>query len=184
MTARRRDPAASRALVIGIGNADRGDDAAGLQVAARIRAAAPPGVAVMAQDGDPVALIDAWAEAPVVYLVDALASGGPPGRIYRFDAAQPLDSRLRHHGTHGFGVADAIELARALGRLPPRLVGYGIEGRSFAIGTRLSPQGRRAAGVVAARLLDELAAVTAAGTPAPARPPAARRAPTGGRPDR
>jgi Ni,Fe-hydrogenase maturation factor len=47
-------------LVIGIGNPDRGDDAAGLAVARNVRAAAPAGVAVIELDGDQLALLDAW----------------------------------------------------------------------------------------------------------------------------
>jgi hypothetical protein len=49
-----------------------------------------------------------------------------------------------------------IELSRALGRLPRRLSGYGIEGTSFGIGAPLSPQAETAVGEVTARLLDEL----------------------------
>jgi hydrogenase maturation protease len=50
-----------------------------------------------------------------------------------------------------------VELGRALGRLPPKLIAYGIEGVTFAPGTGLSPQASHAVGVVAARLLSELA---------------------------
>jgi hydrogenase maturation protease len=42
--------------------------------------------------------------------------------------------------THGFGVATAVELARALNRLPPRLVLFGIEGKEFGIGRGLSTE--------------------------------------------
>jgi hydrogenase maturation protease len=158
VTPHNRDPDANRALVVGIGNAYRGDDAAGLAVAERIRAAAPPCVEVVEQEGEPVSLIDAWGHARVVYLVDAVSSGGEPGSVYRFDAtAQPLGGRFSHRGTHAFGVAETVELARALGRLPHRVICYGIEGGSFAAGTGLSPQARSAVGVVSARLLDELA---------------------------
>ena len=38
--------------------------------------------------------------------------------------------------THAFGVGDAVELARALGRLPRRVVVYGVEGADFAAGAR------------------------------------------------
>lgn len=158
MTRPGRDPDRIRALVAGIGNAYRGDDAAGLAVAEQIRAAAPPGVEVREEQGQPVSLIDAWARVPVVYLVDAVSSGGEPGRVYRFDAtARALSARFSRRGTHAFGVADTVELARALGRLPPRVIGYGIEGRSFAAGCGLSPEVRRAVDIVCARLLEELA---------------------------
>ncbi len=41
-------------------------------------------------------------------------------------------------GTHGFGLAGAIELARALDRLPARLVVVGVEAVGFEHGAPLS----------------------------------------------
>jgi Ni,Fe-hydrogenase maturation factor len=57
---------------------------------------------------------------------------------------------------HEFGVSEGIELARALKRL--HLVVYGIEGRSFALGERLSPEVEAAAAEVVRRVKDELEA--------------------------
>ena len=105
--------------MIGIGNTYRGDDAAGLAVADCIRVTAPPGIEVLRHEGEPVSLIDTWDRARAVYLVDAVSSGGEPGSVYRFDATdRPLGARLRPRGAHTFGVAETIELSRALGRLP------------------------------------------------------------------
>jgi len=54
--------------------------------------------------------------------------------------------------THAFGVADAIELARALDRLPPHLDVYAVEGVEFGLGTPLTPAVQRAIDGLAARL--------------------------------
>lgn len=149
----------SRVLVIGIGNAWRGDDAAGLAVARRLRAIVPPGVDVLEHPGEPVSLIDEWAGADTVYLADAVCSGGVPGTLHRLDAtARPLGALFGRRGTHAVGLADTVELARALGALPRRVVGYGIEGACFAAGAGLSPPVRRAVSVVSARLLAEASA--------------------------
>ncbi len=146
-------------LVIGIGNPDRGDDAAGLAVARRVRqAAAPRDVSVMELIGDELALLDAWTGAKNVYLVDAVCSGGTPGTVYRFDARLPLTARFRHRGTHTFSLADVVELARALDRMPGRLIGYGIEGAQWELGTPLSPQAEAAVEAVTSLLLTELKA--------------------------
>ncbi len=182
MTPAGQSPQVGRALVIGIGNAYRGDDAAGLAVADRIRVAAPPGIEVLRHEGEPVALIDTWDQARAVYLVDAVSSGGQPGSIYRFDAtAQPLGAQFSRRGTHAFGVAETIELSRALGRLPLQLIGYGIEGRSFGPGAGLSPEARRAVRIASARLLTEVTAgdVRSACPPtrSPGRGPAGRLCP-------
>jgi hydrogenase maturation protease len=143
-------------LVIGIGNPDRGDDAAGLAVARKVRAAAPAGVAVIELDGDQLALLDAWDGASDVYVVDATCSGDEPGSVYRFDASVPLSGGFSHRGTHLFSLADVIELARALDRLPARLTGYGIEGAAYELGAPLSPEAETAARTVAGQILRDL----------------------------
>jgi hydrogenase maturation protease len=143
-------------LIIGIGNADRGDDAAGLMVARKVRDAAPAGVTVTELDGDQLALLDAWDGADDVYVVDAICSGGEPGVVSRFDASAPLGDGFKQRGTHTFSLADVIELARALDRLPARLTGYGIEGASFELGAPLSPEAEGAARTVAEQILHEL----------------------------
>ena len=146
-------------LVMGIGNADRGDDAAGLAVARRVRAATSPrDVTVAELIGDQLGLLDVWDGVKDVYVIDAICSGAAPGTIYRFDAAQLLAARFRHRGTHTLSLADVIELARALGRLPARLTGYCIEGGAFEIGTSLSPDVEAAVEAVTSRLVAELKA--------------------------
>lgn len=145
-------------LVIGIGNSGRGDDAAGLAVAALVERAAPPGVSVRRAEGDPLALLDIWAGVADVYLVDAVRSGAAPGTVIRFDASRPLGVRFRHQGTHALGLADVIEVGRALRRLPAHLTGFGIEGAAFEQGAPLSAQAQDAVRRVAARLVGELAA--------------------------
>jgi hypothetical protein len=57
-----------------------------------------------------------------------------------------------------FSLADVIELARALGRLPGQLTGYGIEGAGFAIGDSLSAEAAAAVDNVASLLLNDLKA--------------------------
>ena len=123
--------------MIGVGNAYRGDDAAGLVVARRLR---ERGVEAIEQEGEPVALIDVFAARDAVVLVDAVQSGAPPGTVHRFDVSDgPLPRELRGStSTHAVGLGEAIELARALGRLPPRVVVYGVEGARFATGVGLS----------------------------------------------
>jgi len=50
-------------------------------------------------------------------------------------------------------VAEAVELTRALGRLPPSLVVYAIEGHAFEPGDALSPEVARAVTRLAEMLL-------------------------------
>jgi hydrogenase maturation protease len=126
--------------VIGIGNAYRRDDAVGLYVARQLKALDLRGVEVVEASGEGTGLIELWKGAETVILLDAVHSGAEPGTIHRLDAhGQPIPVGFFHYSTHAFGVAEAIELARALDQLPPRVVIYGIEGADFEAGEGLSP---------------------------------------------
>lgn len=67
-----------------------------------------------------------------------------------------IGTRFGHRGTHMFSLADVIEQARALGRLPARLTGYGIEGTSYELGAPLSAEAEAATRTVAEEILREL----------------------------
>jgi hydrogenase maturation protease len=128
-------------VVIGIGNPDRGDDAAGLAVARRLAARRPAGVTVVEAGGGACGLLDAWRGGDAVVVVDATSGAGRPGSVHRYEVGRrPLPSAFRHASTHSLGLAAAVELARALGELPRRLVVVGLEGRDFEPGAPLSAE--------------------------------------------
>jgi hydrogenase maturation protease len=132
------DPAA--VLVLGVGRPDRGDDAVGPAVAARAVELVPPEVTVV-ERVEPAGLIDAWAGADLVVVADAVRSGQPPGTVHVLHPCHgPLPVRTGAGGTHGLGLAEMIELGRALRRLPPELVVVGVETRQFGLGEPMSPQ--------------------------------------------
>jgi len=130
-----------RTLIIGAGNHYRRDDAAGLLVAARLKARACDSFEVIEQSGEGAALMEAWKQADRAIIIDAVCSGGEPGTIYRWDArADTIPRNSFQRSTHAFGIAEAIEMARALGELPSHLIVYGIEGETFDIGIGVSPK--------------------------------------------
>jgi hydrogenase maturation protease len=146
----------SRVAVLGVGNAYRGDDGVGLAVVRRLHGRVPGDVALLELEQEPTRLLDAWADVDVALVVDAAASGAPPGTAHRFDASDgPLPARVFRSSTHAFGVGEAVELARALGRLPERVVVFGVEGADFAAGTALSDPVAAAVEAVAAELEKE-----------------------------
>ena len=129
------------ALVLGVGGRDRGDDAVGPAVAERAMELVPE-VTVLARV-EPTELIDAWAGASLVVVTDAVRSGQPPGTVHVLHACHgPLPVGTGAGGTHGLGLAEVIELGRALHRLPPDLVIVGVEAQQFGLGEPMSPQVR------------------------------------------
>ena len=110
-----------------------------------------------AYEGEPVGLIEEWRGADAVIVVDAVSSGAAPGTIRRLDPlAEPIPASLSQGSTHAFGLAETIELARALDRLPARLLVYGIEGERFDAGDELSPPVSAAVDAVREELRDRL----------------------------
>lgn len=143
----------SRTVVIGIGNAMRGDDAAGIAVAERLGG--------MACEEEPSRLMEAWEGADAVILVDTVVSGAPAGTLHRFEASTaPIDARTLRSSTHAIGLAETIELARALGKLPPRVVVHGIEGASFEAGAPLTPAVEDAVGRLVELIQEEICTST------------------------
>ena len=143
--------------VIGVGNRWRGDDAAGLATAGRVREEAGEDVEVAELEGELSSLIDSWRDSDHVIVIDAVSSGALPGTVHRIDARSArLPPGLAPHSTHAVGLAAAIELGRALNRLPPRLVVFGIEGERFEAGAELTPRVRHGITRTVAAVMDEL----------------------------
>ena len=130
-----------RIRVFGVGT-EHGDDAAGPRVARRLAVGGtlPSGVEAL-PCRRPLELLDLLVGVDGAVLVDATRSGQPPGTVHEpgFDAlgeAQALSS-------HGLGVREALALADALGRTPPRLALIGIEAAAVS-GREMSPSVRAA----------------------------------------
>ena len=144
-------------IVIGIGNEFRGDDVAGLLVVRRLKEKPMAGVGFGEQSGEATALMDAMSKVSGVILVDAVQSGAENGTIHRYDASeQAMPAQFLRCSTHNFSVHDAIEMARALDKLPPRLMVYGIEGSHFEPGAELSSAVQAAVVKTAQRIKKEL----------------------------
>jgi hydrogenase maturation protease len=136
-----------RSVVIGVGNDFRGDDGAGPAVLARLAGFVPPGVDLVASDGEPANMLAAWDGASLAVVVDAVQAGSaPPGTLHRLviasptapPGAEPAPEGAGMSGSHQLGLGSAIGLAQALGRLPERLIVHGIQGGDFTLGTGLS----------------------------------------------
>jgi hydrogenase maturation protease len=144
-------------VVVAIGNRYRGDDGLALAAAERLAGHVPDGVEIVPCEQEPTRLIDAWHGAAAVVVVDAVEAGAKPGTLHRFDASEAeLPARVFRSSTHVFGVGEAIELARALGKLPARVVVLGVEGSDFTAREGLSAPVESAVDDVARAVLDEL----------------------------
>lgn len=144
-------------LVVGLGNRFRGDDGAGLEAAARLRASAPAGVEVVEHTGDAAGLLERLAGAAEVVIIDAVRSGAPPGTVTRFPAAGQLGRAAGGGSTHAGGLAEALRLGAGLGRPLPEVEVIGIEAGATGYGEGLSPPVAAAVAAVVAALEREAA---------------------------
>lgn len=140
---------------IGVGHPFRRDDGVGPWLAGEL---ARRGIDATAHTGDGAGLVEVLARAAgtgeALLIVDATQSGAPPGAVVVLDVhAGPLPPATFRNSTHEFGLAAAVETARALGLLPPSVVILGIEGQDFAFGEGLSAPVALAAHAVLGRLL-------------------------------
>jgi hydrogenase maturation protease len=155
-----------RVVIIGVGNELRHDDAVGPVVVQRLRDhpdAMPAGddgdVVLATSDGEAAALLDLWDGADLAVVVDAVCAQPPhPGRVHRLTVHRPPGERARAASSHGMDLGDAVELGRALDRLPHRLVLYAIEAADVTTGLGLSPAVAASAGRVADEITAEIAA--------------------------
>ncbi len=136
-------------LVIGVGNEFRGDDALGVLMARRLGG--------VEASGEGAGLMELWAGAEKVVLIDAVRSGAEAGTVFRLDAGkEEVPTGFFHYSSHLFGVAEAIEMARVLNRLPEQVILFGVEGTSFGMGDPLSAPVEAALEELEQRILNEL----------------------------
>ncbi|MFH1862623.1 MAG: hydrogenase maturation protease, partial [bacterium] len=144
--------------VLGLGNLQRRDDGVGcLTVRAFAQKIGDMDI-IISESDDPAALWYIERDVAFLVIVDAVFSGAEPGAIFRLDATK--DALPREYfptvSTHVLQLADAIEIARVLMRLPEKVIVYGIEGADYSFGDGLTPEVERASDDVVGRLLHEL----------------------------
>jgi hydrogenase maturation protease len=129
--------------VIGLGNPEAGDDAIGLLAVqlARPELAGLPGVEIV-QAGAGAHVLDLLQGVEAAVVVDAVrapSGGRAPGTVVRVEAGpEGLPAEASSSlSSHGFGVAEAVGLAAALGEVP-RVVFIGVEVAELTAGSPLS----------------------------------------------
>ena len=150
-------PQISQIRIIGIGNPTRGDDAAGRLAAQILSEMSLDAITISACNGETASILSCLEGADIAYLIDASVSGARPGTIRRIDVSSaPLPDFPATLSSHGFGLSEAIELARSLEILPKKSIVYAIEGRSFELGGSVSAEVEAAVSQAASRVRDEI----------------------------
>ena len=126
--------------IIAVGNSFYGDDGVGAAVLEKIRQEDLfPGADLVDVHTDALALLDHLSRDEMNVVVDAAEMGLEPGAAVGF---RPSEVRLKiksdHLSMHGFGLAEAFDLAAQLDRMPRNVLIVGIEPERVAINRGLS----------------------------------------------
>ncbi|MCI4360490.1 MAG: hydrogenase maturation protease [Thermoplasmata archaeon] len=152
-----------RPLVIGVGTEHRRDDRCGLDVVRGLARRGAGRFRIAEASSDATRLLDLWEHEAIVWVVDAVRSGRPPGELRTIALAGDGTGSSSTTSTHGLSVAEAIALGRAPGRMPGALTLCTIEVGDVGMGDGLSAPVAAAVG----RLTEALAAALDRGAEAP-----------------
>ncbi|MEN8005878.1 MAG: hydrogenase maturation protease [Candidatus Krumholzibacteriota bacterium] len=126
--------------IFAVGNSFFGDDGVGAAVLERIRREDVfPGADLIDVHTDALALLDHLSRGEMNVVVDAAEMGLEPGAAIGF---RPSEVRLKinsdHLSMHGFGLAEAFDLAAQLDRMPDDVLIVGVEPERVQINQGLS----------------------------------------------
>jgi len=141
-------------LIVGYGNALRGDDGAGFLAAELLRDRIHrPDIEILSQHQLLPELMEPISRASRVIFIDASVSGRA-GKVHRIPLRPaPACARVTHHATPEALLAGAQSL---YGHTPEATL-YTIPGRNFQVGQELTPSVRRAVDQLVDALEKELA---------------------------
>jgi hydrogenase maturation protease len=135
-------PMPRKSVVIGVGNRLLKDEGVGIHVLQALeKETLPPDVHLFDGGICGIGLLDFFQGASKALLIDAADMNRKPGTILRF-TPETLRAQAREikFSTHDIGVAEVLELAKALGQSPEEVVIIGIQPKEIDWGTELTPE--------------------------------------------
>jgi len=149
----------NKTLVLGVGNPLRRDDMLGLHLIRELQQGSSfPNIDLREGPFDGLTLLDEMQEYARVLLIDAVDMHAEPGAIRLFTPLEVKQYIRRDTlSTHGFGLAEVIQLMDALG-LSPDLKILGIQPKNIEFGEGLSPEIECKMGVALQKIREILSA--------------------------
>lgn len=128
-------------LIIGIGNAMRGDDGFGIEVLSRLLEEQPYLGEYVFVEEDLSNLIQLWHNRPVTIVDLVYDPGQAPGQLFTaYSADELLQHRQELMTSHGVGICDALALSKSLQTTPSSLFFVGVTGHDFTLSNHLSEE--------------------------------------------
>lgn len=148
-------------LVLGLGNVLLQDDGVGSAAVSMLleRYFVPPGVRVLDGGTLGLSLLPYLENADAVMLADAVRADAVPGTLVQLDGDDVPPAVLTRLSPHQIGVADLLDGARWLGRMPHRLMLLGLVPESIELAVGLTPRVAAALPRLVERIVGEAAAI-------------------------
>lgn len=157
-----REHAAARStegiLVLGLGNVLLGDDGIGPAVLALLERGYDVPLQVRLVEGGTLglSLLNEICGAEHLILVDAVATGAPPGTLVRLDGAEVMDAVRERLSVHQVGVADLLDASRLVGCYPATVVLHGIVPGNISLAVARTPAVEAAMGALISAIIREV----------------------------
>jgi hydrogenase maturation protease len=149
-------------VIIGCGNLNRSDDAAGVRVIERLRrtfdTALPAGVVLFDAGTGGMEVMFRARGAAALIIVDACRSGSEPGAVFCLPGSEIDVAHQPTYSLHDFRWDHAVYAGRRIfgTAFPSDLTVYLIEAGSLALGTALSAPTCRAVDTVCGRIAERI----------------------------
>ena len=138
-------------LVLGIGNLLLQDEGAGVRVVEEFERKYVPPAGVELLDGGTsgIELLQYIQGKDHLIILDVVKSGNPPGTIIRLEGEDVPALFQKRISPHQLGLSDLLAVAQLTGRMPGRVVLFGIEPKSIETGLEMSEEVGRNIGCLA-----------------------------------
>ena len=149
-------------VVIGCGNLNRSDDAAGVRVVDALREqfgeSLPPDVRLFDAGTGGIEVMFRARGASALVIVDACRSGSDAGAIFRLPGAEIDGAHVPGYSLHDFRWDHAVHAGRRIfgADFPADLTVYLIEVGSLQLGTEMTAPVSRAVGQVSERIAESI----------------------------
>ena len=154
MTASSSRALESRTLVVGIGS-PHGDDQIGWAVMRQLALQTPGDIEIKTAI-QPAELLDWIQDVDQLIICDACQADGATGEIYRWQWPTESIATCKHAGSHDLSLPFVLSLADRLGKLPQRVIVWGVEVGDVSPGALLSEAVRLAIPKLVERIFEDL----------------------------
>ncbi len=129
-------------LVLGIGNLLLSDEGVGCRCVEELerRYVLPPAVSCVDGGTAGFELLPLVEDAQALIIIDALKDGRTPGTLVLVEDEAVPRLMLTRTSPHQIGICEVLATAQLTGKMPKRLLFFGIEPKSLEVAMGLSPE--------------------------------------------